>query len=58
MVQSKSKVDAEAERVIADLRTCHDELKLKLENEAVEVEVSRGSMRCPESRLPFMAKTD
>ncbi|KAG8943315.1 hypothetical protein FRC04_002939 [Tulasnella sp. 424] len=38
MVQSKSKVDAEAERVIADLRTCHDELKLKLENEAVEVE--------------------
>lgn len=41
MVQSKSKVDAEADRVIADLRTCHDELKQKLENEALEVEVSR-----------------
>ncbi|KAG8963752.1 hypothetical protein FRC00_005147 [Tulasnella sp. 408] len=38
MVQSKSKVDAEADRVIADLRTCHDELKQKLENEAGEVE--------------------
>ncbi|KAG8911835.1 hypothetical protein FRC01_005453, partial [Tulasnella sp. 417] len=38
MVQSKSKVDAEADRVIADLRLCHDELKQKLQSEAVEVE--------------------
>ncbi|KAG8945978.1 hypothetical protein FRC04_012096, partial [Tulasnella sp. 424] len=38
MFLSKSKVDAEAERLIAELRACHDELKRKLENEAVEVE--------------------
>ncbi|KAG9017098.1 hypothetical protein FRB90_001779 [Tulasnella sp. 427] len=38
MVQSKTKADSEAENVIAELRQCHDDLKSKLEAEAVEVD--------------------